>query len=88
MCIRDSYTIKAIAGKGGSISHEGPKEVKKGSDITYTITPDRGYKISDVYVNGRSKGDISKYTFKDVDSDNKIEAEFVKEKKDDIPRCV
>ena len=79
------YTIKAIAGKGGSISHEGPKEVKKGSDITYTITPDRGYKISDVYVNGRSKGDISKYTFKDVDSDNKIEAEFVKEKKDDIP---
>ena len=79
------YTIKAIAGKGGSISHEGSKEVKKGSDITYTITPDRGYKISDVYVNGRSKGDISKYTFKDVDSDNKIEAEFVKEKKDDIP---
>ena len=79
------YTIKAIAGKGGSISHEGPKEVKKGNDITYTITPDRGYKISDVYVNGRSKGDISKYTFKDVDSDNKIEAEFVKEKKDDIP---
>ena len=79
------YTIKAIAGKGGSISHEGSKEVKKGSDITYTITPERGYKISDVYVNGRSKGDISKYTFKDVDSDNKIEAEFVKEKKDDIP---
>ncbi len=79
------YTIKATAGKGGSISHEGSKEVKKGSDITYTITPDRGYKISDVYVNGRSKGDISKYTFKDVDSDNKIEAEFVKEKKDDIP---
>lgn len=79
------YTIKATAGKGGSISYEGKKEVKKGSDITYTITPDRGYKISDVYVNGRSKGDISKYTFKDVDSDNKIEAEFVKEKKDDIP---
>ncbi len=79
------YTIKATAGKGGSISYEGSKDVKKGSDITYTITPDRGYKISDVYVNGRSKGDISKYTFKDVDSDNKIEAEFVKEKKDDIP---
>ncbi len=79
------YTIKATAGKGGSISYEGKKEVKKGSDITYTITPDKGYKISDVYVNGRSKGDISKYTFKDVDSDNKIEAEFVKEKKDDIP---
>lgn len=79
------YTIKATAGKGGSISYEGKKEVKNGSDITYTITPDRGYKISDVYVNGRSKGDISKYTFKDVDSDNKIEAEFVKEKKDDIP---
>ena len=79
------YTIKATAGKGGSISYEGKKEVKKGSDITYTITPDKGYKISDVYVDGRSKGDISKYTFRDLDTDHKIEAEFVKEKKDDIP---
>lgn len=79
------YTIKATAGKGGSISYEGSKDVKKGSDITYTITPDKGYKIKDVYVNGRSKGDISKYTFRDVSSDNKIEAEFVKESKNDIP---
>lgn len=79
------YTIKATAGKGGSISYEGKKEVKKGSDITYTITPDKGYKISDVYVDGRSKGDISKYTFRDLDTDHKIEAEFVKEKKNDIP---
>ena len=79
------YTIKATAGKGGSISYEGSKDVKKGSDITYTIIPDKGYKIKDVYVNGRSKGDISKYTFKDVSSDNKIEAEFVKESKSDIP---
>ena len=79
------YTIKATAGKGGSISYEGSKEVKKGSDITYTITPDKGYKISDVYVDGRSKGGISKYTFRDLDTDHKIEAEFVKEKKNDIP---
>lgn len=75
------YTITASAGKNGSISPEGEQMVKKGEDITFTITPDSGYKISDVIVDGESIGAEESYTFKNVKEAHTIEAVF--EKKSD-----
>ena len=56
------YTITASAGKGGEISPDGSVRVVRGSSKTFTITPDAGYVIEDVLVDGefvQAKHDIS-----------------------------
>ena len=60
------YTIDAEAGQGGEISPDGWVRVARGSDKTFTITPDKGYQIADVLVDGRSIGVVSRYTFENV----------------------
>ena len=72
------YTIKAEAGDGGSISPSGRVRVARGSNKTFTITPDEGYRIADVLVDGKSVGAVSRYTFENVRSDHTIEAIFKK----------
>jgi len=74
----NTYTIKATAGSGGSISPSGTITVNNGGSKTFTITPDSGYKIFFVKVNGISKGSISSYTFTNITSDYTIEAIFEK----------
>lgn len=49
---------------------EGEVWVKEGESQTFTITPDKGYHIEDVKVNGESKGAITEYTFNSVTDDN------------------
>ena len=57
------YTIAASAGNGGSISPAGDVEVNCGGNATFTITPDNGYEIADVIVDGQSAvNDIASYT--------------------------
>lgn len=71
-----SYTITASAGNGGTISNVGSTSVNCGDDITYTITPDEGYMISDIEVDGQSIGTESSYSFTNVTSDHTISATF------------
>ena len=70
------YTIKASAGEGGGISPDGRVRVSRGSDKTFRITPDAGYEIADVLVDGESVGAVSRYTFETVRKNHTIEAEF------------
>jgi len=35
-----------------------------GMDKTFTFTPDEGYAISDVLIDGKSVGTVSRYIFK------------------------
>ena len=72
------YTITAYAGNNGSISESGSIWVAEGSNKTFTITPDEGYYISDVKIDGISQGAINSYTFEDVRADHTIEAIFAK----------
>lgn len=64
----------------------GKVEVIKGKDKVFKITPDKGYELSELIVNGENK-DISelkpddinyKYTFKNVTTDSSIKADFSK----------
>ena len=71
-----SYTITASAGNGGTISNVGSTSVNCGDDITFTITPDDGYMIADLLVDGQSTGSESSYTFSDVDANHTISATF------------
>ena len=73
------HIISAHAGTGGSISPSGSVSVLEGNSKTFTITPASGYHISDVTVDGISKGAISTYTFENVTAAHTIEATFAKD---------
>ena len=72
------HTIKATAGANGSISPSGWTSVREGWDQTFTITPDKGYAVAKVLVDGKSVGAVTSYTFKNVTKDHTIEAVFMK----------
>ena len=72
------YTIKATAGAGGSISPSGNVSVREGRDRTFTITPDKGYAISNVKIDGKSIGAVKSYTFENVRRNHAIEVIFMK----------
>ena len=72
------YTIKATASTNGSISPSGWTSVRHGWDQTFTITPDKGYAVAKVLVDGKSVGSVKSYTFKNVTTDHTIEVVFVK----------
>jgi hypothetical protein len=74
--VPDEYTITATADSNGSISPAGPITVNKNGSQTFTITPDDGYQVSIVRVDGASKGAITSYTFSNVTSNHTIEAYF------------
>ena len=72
------YTIKATAGAGGSISPSGNVSVREGRAQTFTITPDKGYAISNVKIDGKSIGSVKSYTFENVRRPHTIEVIFMK----------
>ncbi|MFH0916227.1 MAG: InlB B-repeat-containing protein, partial [bacterium] len=71
-----AHTISASAGAQGSISPIGDTSVADGADQTYTITPDPGYHVEDVLVDGASVGAVTSYTFTSVIADHTISATF------------
>ena len=72
------YTIKATAGAGGSISPSGNVSVREGRDQTFTITPDKGYAVANVKIDGKSIGAVKSYTFENVRRTHTIEVIFMK----------
>ena len=76
----EKFAITATAGEGGTITAEslteGKVDVTEGESATFTITPNSGYEIADVKVDGESIGKKTSYTFKDVAQAHKIEATF------------
>ena len=72
------YTIKATVGVNGSISPSGNVSVREGRDQTFTITPDKGYAVSNVKIDGKSIGAVKSYTFENVKKSHTIEVIFMK----------
>jgi len=72
-----THTISASSGTGGSISPTGSVSVNQGSSQGYTITPDAGYQVADVLVDGMSVGSVSSYIFDQVVEDHSIHATFI-----------
>jgi len=73
----NSFTIGSSASPGGTISPPGNVAVPYGASQTFTITPDSGYAILDVSIDGSSIGAVSSYTFLNVTSSHTINATFV-----------
>ena len=75
----ETYTITAEAGAGGSIDPSGDVTVEKGASQTFTITPDDGYEIADVQVDGVSVTVTdNSYTFTGVQANHTISVTFQK----------
>ena len=70
--------ITATAGDNGRITPTGDVAVPKGESETFTITPDSGYHIKDVLVDGKSVGAVSTYTFENVVDNHTIHATFAR----------
>ena len=70
------YIIRATAGAGGLITPSGDVSVRAGANQTFTITPNRGYAVSDVKIDGRSIGAVRSYTFENISASHTIEVQF------------
>jgi hypothetical protein len=73
------FTITPTAGANGTISPSTPQTVDYGGSATFTITPNTGYRILDVKVDGVSNaGAVAahSYTFTNVTADHSIAATF------------
>ena len=71
-----SYTITASAGTNGAISPAGTVSVSQGASQAFTITPNTGYKVLDVLVDGASVGAVTSYTFASITAAHDISATF------------
>ena len=72
-----NYTLSASAGKGGSISNAGESQVAEGGTMTYTVTPEAGYRVAQVLVDGQpAELTENTYTFSSVTANHTIEVQF------------
>jgi hypothetical protein len=74
--LAQTWTITASAGPNGSITPSGAVVVPNGTDTTFFATPNVGYVVADVLVDGGSVGAVASYTFTNVTSDHTISASF------------
>jgi hypothetical protein len=72
-----TFTISATAGSGGSISPSGSIVVNQGSNQTFTFTPNTGYRISGVTVDGNPVGAVTSYTLNNITANHSISVAFV-----------
>ncbi len=72
-----TFAITASSGANGTVTPSGASMVNCGSNKTYTITPNGGFAIQSVLVDGISQGSISTYTFTNVNTTHTISATFV-----------
>jgi len=72
----NTYIIMSSASQGGTISPSGDVSVEHGQSPSFTITPEQGYDISDLVVDGTSVGPQSSYVFQNVTEGHTIAAAF------------
>jgi mannose/cellobiose epimerase-like protein (N-acyl-D-glucosamine 2-epimerase family) len=70
------YTITAGAGAGGSITPSGVTTVFENGTCSYTITPDAGYRIESVLIDGVPAGAVSTYEFTNIVNNHTINVTF------------
>ncbi|WLT30372.1 PKD domain-containing protein [Geothrix sp. PMB-07] len=71
-----TYTITASAGANGTISPSGAVSVSAGASRSFTMTPNAGYQVSSVTVDGVNQGALGTYTFSNVVANHSIAAAF------------
>jgi len=78
--IQTQFTITATAGEGGKIAPEATTTVYKGTSKVFAITPDKGYHIESITVDGENVETIAtEYAFEGIVANHTIEVTFAKD---------
>ena len=78
--IQTQFTITATAGEGGKIAPETTTTVYKGTSKVFTITPDKGYHIESITVDGENVETIAtEYAFEGIVANHTIAVTFAKD---------
>jgi hypothetical protein len=72
----NTYTITASSGNNGNINPSGAVNVNYGADTTFTFTPNTGYHVDSVFVDGLFVGSLVGYTFYNVTATHTISVKF------------
>ena len=70
------YVLTAWAGPGGAISPSASQTVPPGANFSYTITPDPGFTIASVFVDGINRGTPTQWAFTNIQDPHAIRATF------------
>lgn len=70
------YTVTVVCGDGGKAFPDGMNRMKAGSSRFFTFTPNPGFMVSDVTVNGASAGAVSGYRVSGLSGDITLEVFF------------
>ncbi len=71
------YNVSVVCGEGGSVSPEGDTISREaGSDVTLTITPDEGYEIDVLIVDGEQVNPLGTYHFLDLQENHSLTVTF------------
>src|SRR5205814_1849862 len=71
-----TWTVTSSAAGNGTISPLGAISVKDHHSITFTVTPNTGYNIANLVVDGVTTAAASSYTFTNVVANHTIQANF------------
>ena len=74
--LAENYTITSSAGIGGNIAPEGIININENKTKSFSITPQTGYILHDVIVDSLSIGCVYNYTFKNIQQNHTIHANF------------
>jgi len=72
----NTVSITASAGVNGTINPSGTIDISVGNNQPFTISPNLGYSIENVFVDGISVGPVNNYVFKNATKPHTITARF------------
>lgn len=73
-----THKVLVSAGNGGSTDPSGSVTVEDWGSVTVNVTPNKGYKIQSVKVDGENMGAVSSYTLSYIKADHTIIVTFEK----------
>jgi uncharacterized repeat protein (TIGR02543 family) len=73
---RAIYSINATSGANGSITPSGNRVLTQGQNQTFTITPNNGFLVDVLTVDGVNQGSVTSFTFSDINNNHTINATF------------
>lgn len=74
---QSTYTIQASAGANGIITPSGTINVAQGANQSFSMIPNTGYEVQNVYIDGNSVGALTSYTFTNVNANHQIYVTFI-----------
>lgn len=73
-----SHMVIVSSGNGGKTDPDGSVSVEEWGSVTVKITPDEGYEIKSVSIDGSDKGPLESYTLSNITEDHSIIVSFSK----------